>query len=126
MAMGSDAEHVRVKVPRRAVVTVIVESVDKDTVDEICADEGDTVTLAEASGDGPKVKTGFYQAPVEAARMRAAFLATQSLEHNRSLSAFISTAVRREVERLEMRYNDGRSWPPVETGEIPAGAPIRD
>lgn len=125
MARESDAAHLSVKVPRGAVVRVTVDSVHEGAVDKLDADGGDAVMLIEAPAEGAKVKTSFYQAGTEATRMRAAFLATQSLERRRSLSAFISNAVLSEVERLEMRYNGGRPWPPVETGEIPTGAPLQ-
>jgi hypothetical protein len=80
---------------------------------------------ADDAWDGTKVKTSFYQARTEARRMRAAFVATQATERRPSLSAFISNAVRLEVERLERDHNGGRPWPAVETGEIPKGAPLR-
>lgn len=123
MAMEWDASHVLVKVPTRAVVTVTVESGQEVAVEKLPAGDGGAVAQTEAPFDGAKVKTSFYQARHEATRMRAAFLATQSSERCRSLSAFISNAVCREVERLEMRYNGGRSWPPVDPGEIPRGVP---
>lgn len=72
-----------------------------------------------------KVKTSFYQPVSEAKRMRAAFLASESRERRGSLSAFITNAVRAEVERLEKRYNDGEPGSDVEVGQITRGAPLR-
>lgn len=73
-----------------------------------------------------KRKESFYQATADSKRMRAAFLATQFVERRSSLSAFISEAVMKEVERLEGLHNDGCPWPDTGVGKIPKGAPLRD
>lgn len=71
-----------------------------------------------------KTKVGFYQAPEDAARARAAYDWTRPHEGHRSFSDFISSAVMREVERLEEKYQDGQPWPALEPGELPTGKPL--
>ncbi len=71
-----------------------------------------------------KSKVGFYQHPENTARARAAFMWTRMHEGHRSFSDFLDAAVMREVERLEQQYNHGRSWEPLEPGEIPTGKPL--
>lgn len=73
---------------------------------------------------GGKVKVGYYQAPDDMARARAAFDWTRPREGHRSLSDFIAHAVLREVERLEQLYNDGEPWPPLDPGQLPSGRPV--
>ena len=69
-------------------------------------------------------KVSFYQDPEDTDRMRAALLHTLLPEGKRSLSQFIHTAVRAEVERLERKYNNGRPFPPVGARGIPQGRPM--
>lgn len=76
------------------------------------------------SASAGKAKVGFYQAPEDTARARAAYDWTRPQEGHRSFSDFIATAVMREVERLEEQYHDGQSWPALEPGQLPTGKPL--
>jgi hypothetical protein len=69
-------------------------------------------------------KTGFYQDPVDAAYMRAAFLRTRGEEMWDSLSEFITAAVNAQVRELEAKYNNGEHWEPVEPRAIRTGPPV--
>lgn len=77
-----------------------------------------------ASTSAGKAKVGFYQAPEDTARARAAYDWTRPHEGHRSFSDFIAAAVMREVERLEAQYHDGQSWPALEPGQLPTGKPL--
>jgi hypothetical protein len=80
--------------------------------------------VAEAPVDKPKpTKVSFYQDRDEQKQMRAAWSYTLGQEKHGSLSAFIATAVREKVERLQDQYNNGKPWDGVDAGEIPAGRP---
>lgn len=65
----------------------------------------------------------FFVKPENAARYRAAFLATQHLEGEevQSLTDFLERAVLRETRRLERKHNGGRQWPPVRAGVLRTG-----
>jgi len=71
-----------------------------------------------------KTKMGFYQAPEDAARARAAFHWTRLDEGHRSFSDFVAFAIATEVERLEAKYNGGQPWEPMQPGELPTGKPF--
>jgi len=71
-----------------------------------------------------KAKVGFYQAPDDTARARAAYDWTRPQEGHRSFSDFISAAVMREVARLETKYHDSEPWPALEPGRLPTGKPL--
>lgn len=58
------------------------------------------------------------------ARIRAAFMATNSAERHGSLSAFITRAALEKVAQLERQYNDGEQWPAVDAGDVPTGRPL--
>lgn len=79
------------------------------------------------SEDGKKTyphKVSFYQDRDDTARVRGAFLATRDDEGHRSMSEFINAAVLGEVERLEVKYNNGDQFPPVEANRSHAGKPL--
>ncbi len=79
---------------------------------------------ARVTGAGGKEKLGFYCRPEDANRARAAYDWTRPMEQHRSLSDFISSALMREVERLERKYHDGQPWPEVLPGQLPTGKPV--
>lgn len=58
------------------------------------------------------------------ARIRAAFMATNSAERHGSLSDFITRAALEKVAQLERQYNDGEPWPAVDAGDVPTGRPL--
>ena len=86
------------------------------------------VATPAASRPRPKYppKVSFYQAAEDTARVRGAILHTMATEGPRSLSQFIHEAVMAEVSRLEVKYNDGRPFPPVEARVLPQGRPMQD
>lgn len=68
-------------------------------------------------------KTGFYQDPADAARLRAAYSATHYHEGHGSFSEFCNTVLMREAQRLEQVYNGGA---PYSTGKpLTPGRPPR-
>lgn len=68
-------------------------------------------------------KVSFYQDPEDTERVRAAILHTMLTEEaNRNLSQFINDTVMAEVERLEAKYNGGKPFKGVPSGEMPRGA----
>lgn len=69
-------------------------------------------------------KVSFYQDRHDTERVRGAILYTQAQEGPRSLSQFIHRAVMTEVERLEVKYNGGKPFPPIGALELPQGRPI--
>lgn len=71
-----------------------------------------------------KAKVGFYQAPADTARARAAYDWTRTTTRHRSFSDFIATALMREVARLEADHHDGQPWPALDPGELPTGKPL--
>lgn len=66
-------------------------------------------------------KVSFYQDPEDTARVRGAILYTMTTEGNRNLSQFVNRAVMAEVERLEVKYNNGEPFPSVRAREMPQG-----
>jgi hypothetical protein len=58
------------------------------------------------------------------ARIRAAFMATNSAERHGSLSDFITHAALEKVAQLEKQYNNGQPWAPVDAGDVPTGRPL--
>lgn len=74
-----------------------------------------------AAGTGKRKKVAFEMHTDDSARMRGAVRATMMQEPHRSLTDFINRAIMTEVERLEKKYNGGKSFPPVEVGELPPG-----
>lgn len=73
---------------------------------------------------GPRPKVSFYQDAENTARVRGAILHTMALEGRLTLSQFIDKAVMTEVERLEVKYNEGKPFPSVGAGGIPQGRPM--
>lgn len=69
-------------------------------------------------------KVSFYQRREDTARVRGAVLATRLNEGHRSMSEFINAAVLTEVERLEVKYNNGEPFPSVEADRGHAGRPM--
>lgn len=68
-------------------------------------------------------KTSFFQSKESGSRMRSAYMATRHLTGSRTLSEFILSAVEREVEELEKRYNNGNVFD-VDPGSVPRGRPL--
>jgi hypothetical protein len=81
-------------------------------------------TPAKKAGTKYPPKVTFYQDADDTARVRAAILHTMVDEGSRNLSQFVNAAVMAEVERLERKYNNGKPWPAVRSGEMPQGRPM--
>lgn len=62
----------------------------------------------------------------QAGQVRAAFKAAGLLEGDASVSDLIVRASMREVKRLQRKYNGGRAWAPVQSGELRRGQRTRD
>lgn len=58
-------------------------------------------------------------------QIRAAVQAVGPLEGYASITDFVEAAARRELRRLQRKYNDGRKWPGVEAGELRPGRRTR-
>ena len=58
------------------------------------------------------------------ARIRAAFMATNSAERHGSLSDFVTRAALEKVAQLERQYNEGEPWQAVDAGDVPTGRPL--
>ncbi|MGY4542512.1 hypothetical protein ACVWY0_002436 [Arthrobacter sp. UYNi723] len=67
-----------------------------------------------------------YYTEDQAGQVRAAFKATGLLEGDASVSDLIVRASMREVKRLQRKYNGGKAWTPVQSGELRRGQRTRD
>lgn len=87
-------------------------------------------TVEEALGAAAKPrskyppKVSFYQQREDTDRIRGAIMHTIPYEGTRTLSQFLSGAAMKEVERLEVKYNDGKPFPRVGARELPQGRPM--
>ncbi|SEJ78649.1 hypothetical protein SAMN04487917_11392 [Arthrobacter sp. yr096] len=59
-------------------------------------------------------------------QIRAAVQSVGSQEGYASITDFVEAAARRELRRLQRKYNDGRKWPGVEAGELRPGRRTRE
>ncbi len=74
----------------------------------------------------PTEKKGPYFTEEDLRQIRAAVQAVGKLEGGYvSISDFVEAAARRELRRLQRKYNDGRKWPGVEAGELRPGRRTR-
>ena len=73
----------------------------------------------------PTEKKGPYFTEEDLKQIRAAVQAVGKLEGYVSISDFVEAAARRELRRLQRKYNDGRKWPGVEAGELRPGRRTR-
>lgn len=76
-----------------------------------------------AAKEKPK-KLTIYQEGEDTDRMRGAMVATIPYEGFKTLSKFAQEAIMEKVERLEQQYNNGKPFPAVGPGVIPAGRPM--
>ncbi|MFJ4210679.1 hypothetical protein ACIPY2_19665 [Paenarthrobacter sp. NPDC089675] len=58
-------------------------------------------------------------------QIRAAVQAVGELEGYASITDFVEAAARRELRRLQRKYNEGRKWPGVEAGQLRPGRRTR-
>jgi hypothetical protein len=68
-----------------------------------------------------------YYTEEQAEQVRAAFVnAGQPEEGDASVSDFIVRASMREAKRLQRKYNGGKPWPAVKSGELRRGQRTMD
>ncbi|MCP1415453.1 hypothetical protein [Paenarthrobacter sp. A20] len=70
-------------------------------------------------------KKGSYFSEEDMKQIRAAVQNVGKLEGYVSVADLVEAAARRELRRLQRKYNDGRKWPGVEAGEIRPGRRTR-
>ncbi|WP_396136348.1 MULTISPECIES: ParB family protein [unclassified Arthrobacter] len=70
-------------------------------------------------------KKGPYFTEEDLKQIRAAVQAVGPLEGYASITDFVEAAARRELRRLQRKYNDGRKWPGVEAGQLRPGRRTR-
>lgn len=68
---------------------------------------------------------GSYFTEEDLKQIRAAVAAVGQQEGYASIADFIEAAARRELRRLQRKYNDGRKWPGVEAGQLRPGRRTR-
>jgi hypothetical protein len=71
-------------------------------------------------------KKGPYFTEEDLKQIRAAVQAVGKLEGYTSIIDFVEAAARRELRRLQRKYNNGRKWPGVEAGELRPGRRTRE
>jgi hypothetical protein len=70
-------------------------------------------------------KKGPYFTEEDLKQIRAAVQEVGELEGYASITDFVEGAARRELRRLQRKYNGGRKWPAVEAGELRPGRRTR-
>ncbi|UKA52236.1 hypothetical protein LFT48_22035 (plasmid) [Arthrobacter sp. FW305-123] len=70
-------------------------------------------------------RKGPYFTEEDLKQIRAAVQAVGQLEGYVSITDFVEAAARRELRRLQRKYNNGRKWPGVEAGELRPGRRTR-
>ena len=73
----------------------------------------------------PSEKKSPYFTEEDLKQIRAAVQAVGKLEGYASITDFVEAAARRELRRLQRKYNNGRKWPGVEAGELRPGRRTR-
>lgn len=68
---------------------------------------------------------GSYFTEEDLKQIRAAVQAVGLQEGYASIADFVEGAARRELRRLQRKYNGGRKWPGVEPGELRRGRRTR-
>lgn len=68
---------------------------------------------------------GSYFTEDDLKQIRAAVAAVGQQEGYVSIADFVEAAARRELRRLQRKYNEGRKWPGVEPGELRPGRRTR-
>ncbi|MGO4591826.1 ParB family protein [Paenarthrobacter sp. 2TAF44] len=71
-------------------------------------------------------KKGPYFTEEDLKQIRAAVQAVGKLEGYVSITDFVEGAARRELRRLQRKYNNGRKWPGIEAGELRPGRRTRE
>ncbi|MDR6689001.1 hypothetical protein J2Y41_004601 [Arthrobacter sp. 1088] len=70
-------------------------------------------------------KKGSFFTEEDLKQIRAAVQAVGLQEGYASIADFVEAAARRELRRLQRKYNDGRKWPGVGAGELRPGRRTR-
>ncbi|MDQ0104440.1 hypothetical protein J2T10_004115 [Paenarthrobacter nicotinovorans] len=68
---------------------------------------------------------GSYFTEEDMNQIRAAVQHVGKLEGYTSIADLVEAAARRELRRLQRKYNNGRKWPGVEAGELRPGRRTR-
>ncbi len=68
---------------------------------------------------------GSYFSEEDMSQIRAAVQNVGKLEGYVSVADLVEAAARRELRRLQRKYNGGRKWPGVEAGELRPGRRTR-
>ncbi|MDI2036843.1 ParB family protein [Paenarthrobacter nitroguajacolicus] len=68
---------------------------------------------------------GSYFTEDDLKQIRAAVAAVGQQEGYVSIADFVEAAARRELRRLQRKYNHGRKWPGVEAGQLRPGRRTR-
>ncbi|KUM36474.1 hypothetical protein [Arthrobacter sp. EpRS71] len=71
-------------------------------------------------------KKGPYFTEEDLEQIRAAVQAVGKLEGYASITDFVEAAARRELRRLQRKYNNGRKWPGIEAGQLRPGRRTRE
>ncbi|MDR6989109.1 hypothetical protein J2Y66_003624 [Paenarthrobacter nitroguajacolicus] len=71
-------------------------------------------------------KKGPYFTEGDLEQIRAAVQAVGKLEGYASITDFVEAAARRELRRLQRKYNNGRKWPGIEAGQLRPGRRTRE
>jgi len=71
-------------------------------------------------------KKGPYFTEEDLKQIRAAVQEVGKLEGYVSITDFVEAAARRELRRLQRKYNNGRKWQGVEAGELRPGRRTRE
>lgn len=105
------------EVPQEAPAATPAPSVPAEASQGRTAAQGAAQT---ASGKKPP-KISIYQHPEDSGRTRAAVLALQRYEGSMTLTKFANEAILEKVARVEEKYNGGKPFDPIGTGELPVG-----
>lgn len=70
-------------------------------------------------------KKGPYFTEEDLQQIRAAVQTVGKLEGYASITDFVEAAARRELHRLQRKYNNGQKWPGVEAGHLRPGRRTR-
>lgn len=91
------------------------------------ADAATVSTTAKTPKPKYPPKVSFYQNPEDTARVRGALRGVMNQPGAATnMSQFIHRAVMREVERIEVEYNNGKPFPSAQAGDVPRGRPMSE
>lgn len=72
-----------------------------------------------------RTKMTFYTTEEQAGQVRAFLSHVPSAQHGyRNVSEFLDAAVTAQVQAMQEKYNQGKSWPPAGAGTVARGRPV--